>query len=142
MAQREVGVSADLASGWVLALPYCVTLASHFPSLGLSFPIPKMGGTSTNNNILRGSSSPVRQTANSSLHPLLPNPSPGSIPPVLPTADPTLTLFWTFINPSSLFMFHLWTYTSWFNQFTSGPVSLSSLFLSGVTCRMGTKGPE
>ena len=37
MAQREVSVSADLASVWVLAPPYCVTLASHFPSLGLSF---------------------------------------------------------------------------------------------------------
>lgn len=34
---REVSMSADLAFGWVLPPPYCVTLARHFPSLGLSF---------------------------------------------------------------------------------------------------------
>ena len=35
--RRGHWLSEGLASGWVLPLPCCVTLASHFPSLGLSF---------------------------------------------------------------------------------------------------------
>lgn len=34
-------LSGNLASGWVLSLPCCVTLSSHFPSLGLSFILDK-----------------------------------------------------------------------------------------------------
>lgn len=34
-------LSGNLASGWVLPLPCCVTLASHFPSLGFSFSLCK-----------------------------------------------------------------------------------------------------
>lgn len=34
-------LSGNLASGWVLLLPCCVTLASYFPSLGLGFSLCK-----------------------------------------------------------------------------------------------------
>lgn len=34
-------VSGGMASGWVPPLPCCVTLVTHFPSLGLSFCLCK-----------------------------------------------------------------------------------------------------